>query len=97
GRRIHRWTAGLLSPSTPAISLPAGLLFGWLGIAGTVAGPFAAVWITGASAAAALILSLSFALPGAIGWAIFPSVPKLGRGLPNLRSFLWTLGAGVVG
>jgi hypothetical protein len=97
GVLIHHWSGGLIFPLTPAISLTAGLLFGWLGIAGTIAGQFAAVWITRDSPSDALILSLSFALAGAAGWAIFHYVPKLGRGLPNLRSFLWTLGAGVVG
>jgi hypothetical protein len=97
GVLIHDWSGGLIFPFTPAVSLTAGLLFGWLGIAGTIAGQFAAVWITRDSPSDALILSLCFALAGAAGWAIFHYVPKLGRGLPNLRSFLWTLGAGVVG
>jgi hypothetical protein len=97
GVMVHDWSGGLLFPFTPAISLTAGLLFGWLGIAGTVAGQFLGVLITRDSPANALILSLSFALAGAAGWAIFHYVPKLGRGLPNLRSFLWTLSAGVVG
>jgi hypothetical protein len=97
GVLIRDWSGGLIFPSTPAISLTAGLLFGWLGIAGTIAGQFAAVWIVRDNPADALVLSLSFALAGAAGWAIFHYVPKLGRGLPNLRSFLWTLAAGLVG
>jgi len=97
GVLIRDWSGGLVFPFTPAISLTAGLLFGWLGIAGTIAGQFLGVWITRDDPANALVLALSFALAGAAGWAIFHYVPKLGRGLPNLRSFLWTLGAGVVG
>jgi hypothetical protein len=97
GVLIRDWSGGLVFPSTPAISLTAGLLFGWLGIAGTIAGQFAAVWIVRDNPADALVLSLSFALAGAAGWAIFHYVPKLGRGLPNLRSFLWTLAAALVG
>lgn len=97
GVLIRDWSGGLVFPSTPAISLTAGLLFGWLGIAGTIAGQFAAVWIVRDNPADALVLSLSFALAGAAGWAIFNYVPKLGRGLPNLRSFLWTLAAALVG
>jgi len=97
GVLIHDWGGGLIFPFTPAISLTAGLLFGWLGIAGTIAGQFLGIWITRDDPANAFVLALSFALAGATGWAIFHYVPKLGRGLPNLRSFLWTLGAGVVG
>ncbi len=97
GVLIHDWGGGLIFPFTPAISLTAGLLFGWLGIAGTIAGQFLGIWITRDDPANAFVLALSFALAGATGWAIFHYVPKLGRGLPNLRSFLWTLSAGVVG
>jgi hypothetical protein len=97
GVLIRHWSGGLVFPFTPAISLTAGLLFGWLGIAGTVAGQLAAVWITRNSPTEALALSLSFALVGAAGWAIFHYVPKLGRGLPNLRSFLWILAAALGG
>ncbi|HEY0511358.1 MAG TPA: HD domain-containing phosphohydrolase [Thermoanaerobaculia bacterium] len=97
GVLLREGSGGLLFPITPAISLAAGLLFGWLGIAGTAAGQLAAVWIVHHSFPEALIFSLSFALAGAAGWAIFHYVPKLGRGFPNLRSFLWTLAAAFVG
>lgn len=97
GELLRDCTGGLLFPATPAISLTTGLLFGWLGIAGTAIGQLLAVWITGASFSAALIFSLSFALTGVAGWLIFHHVPKLGRDLPNLRSFLWTPAAGFLG
>jgi len=97
GVLIRDWSGGLIFPFTPAVSLTAGLLFGWLGIAGTAVGQLAAVWITHRSFSDALIFSLSFALTGIAGWAIFRTVPKLGRGLRNLRSFLWTLAAAFLG
>jgi hypothetical protein len=97
GVLLHEWSGGLLFSFTPAISLTAGLLFGWLGIAGTAAGQLAAVWITHGSFSHSLIFSVSFALTGVAGWLIFRHVPGLGRGLLNLRSFLWTLAAALTG
>jgi hypothetical protein len=97
GVLIRDWSGGLVFPFTPAISLTAGLLFGWLGIAGATAGQLAAVWIVHGSLSHALVFALSFALTGIAGWAIFRHVPKLGRGLFNLRSFLWTLAAAFLG
>jgi hypothetical protein len=97
GVLLRNWSGGLLFPVTPAVSLTAGLLFGWLGIAGTTAGQLAAVWILRDSFSDALIFSLAFSLTGAVGWTIYHYVPKLGRGLPNLRSFLWTLAVAFLG
>jgi hypothetical protein len=97
GVLIREWSGGLVFPVTPAVSLTAGLLFGGLGIAGAAVGQLAAVWITHGSLAEALVFALSFALTGVTGWTVFRYVPKLGRGLPNLRSFLWTLMAAFVG
>ena len=97
GVLVRDWSGGLVFPFTPAISLTAGLLFGWLGIAGTAAGQLAAVWITHRSFSDSLLFSLSFALTGIAGWALFRTVPKLGRGLLNLRSYLWTLAAAFLG
>ncbi|HEY2295807.1 MAG TPA: HD domain-containing phosphohydrolase [Thermoanaerobaculia bacterium] len=97
GVLVRDWSGGLIFPFTPAVSLTAGLLFGWLGIAGTAAGQLAAVWITHRSFSDALLFSLSFALTGIAGWEIFRYVPKLGRGLRNLRSYLWALAAAFLG
>ncbi len=97
GVLVPDWSGGLIFPFTPAISLTAGLLFGWLGIAGTAAGQLAAVWIISGSFSHALVFALSFALTGIAGWEIFRYVPKLGRGLLNLRSYLWVLIAALLG
>jgi MFS family permease len=97
GQLVTGWNGGLLFPLTPAISLCAGLLFGWLGIAGAAAGQLAAVWILHYGFLDALTFSAAFSLTGIAGWTLFRYVPKLGRGIPNLRSFLWTLAAAFVG
>ncbi len=97
GVLIREWSGGLVFPVTPAVSLTAGALFGGLGVAGAAVGQFAAVWVTHRSLAEALVLALSFALAGVAGWAVFRYVPRLGRGLPNLRSYLWMLAAAFAG
>src|SRR5215216_894984 len=97
GELITGWSGGLLFPLTPAVSLTAGLLFGWQGIAGATAGQLAAEWILHHDSLDALIFAASFSLTGIAAWTLFRYVPKLGRGLPNLRSFLWTLAAAFVG
>ena len=97
GELITGWSGGLLFPLTPAVSLTAGLLFGGWGIAGAAAGQLAAVFILSRDLLSSLILALAFSLTGLAGWAVFRWTPKLGRGLPNLRSFLATLAAAFVG
>ncbi|HKH44983.1 MAG TPA: hypothetical protein VKM72_10010, partial [Thermoanaerobaculia bacterium] len=97
GELITGWSGGLLFPLTPAVSLTAGLLFGWQGIAGATAGQLAAEWILHHDSLDALIFAASFSLTGIAAWTLFRYVPKVGRGLPNLRSFLWTLAAALVG
>ncbi len=97
GVLVREWSGGLVFPVTPAVSLTAGILFGGLGIAAAGVGQLAAVWMTHGSLSEALVFALSFALTGVAGWAVFRYVPQLGRGLPNLRSFLWTLGAAFAG
>jgi hypothetical protein len=97
GVLIREWSGGLVFPLTPAVSLTAGALFGGLGIASAAVGQLAAVWILHRSLAEALVLALSFALTGVAGWAVFRYVPQLGRGLPNLRSYLWMLAAAFAG
>jgi HD domain-containing protein len=96
GEWITGWRGGLVFPLTPAVSLCAGLLFGWLGIAGAALGQLAAVWIR-SGLPTALTFSAAFSLTGVAGWTLFRHVPRLGRGLPNLRSFLATLAAALAG
>ncbi|HEY9423141.1 MAG TPA: HD domain-containing phosphohydrolase [Thermoanaerobaculia bacterium] len=97
GELVSGWSGGLLFPFTPAISLAAGLLFGWLGILGAALGQLAADWILLRNLPSALSFSASFSVTGVAAWLLFRHVPKLGRSLPNLRSFLWTLAAALVG
>lgn len=97
GELLTGWSGGLLFPLTPAISLTSGLLFGGWGIAGAAVGQLAAVFILSRDLLGSLIFSLAFSLTGLAGWAVFRWVPKLGRGLPNLRSFLATLAAAFAG
>ena len=96
GQWITDWRGGLVFPLTPAVSLCAGLLFGWLGIAGAAAGQLVAVWIR-SGLPLALTFAAAFSLTGMAGWALFRYVPRLGRGLPNLRSFVATLAAALAG
>ncbi|HEX4959984.1 MAG TPA: HD domain-containing phosphohydrolase [Thermoanaerobaculia bacterium] len=97
GELARGWSGGALFPLTPAISLTAGVLFGGLGILGASLGQLAAVWFLLGNAPAALLLAASFASSGIAGWLVFRFVPRLGRGLPNLQSFLWLLAAGLGG
>jgi hypothetical protein len=91
-------TAPLLPlPLSPFVSFVAGLAFGWLGILGSAVGQLAVAWILQKSFLAALVLSASFALSGIAGWLVFRRAPGLGRGFPNLRSFLSLLGSALLG
>jgi hypothetical protein len=97
GELIRGWSGGVLFPLTPAISLAAGVLCGGFGILGAGLGQLVAVWFLARDFPSALLLALSFACTGVAGWLAFRFVPHLGRGLPNLRSFLWLLVAGLAG
>lgn len=97
GELITGWSGGLLFPLTPAVSLTSGLLFGGWGIAGAAVGQLAAVFILSRGFLGSLIFALAFSLTSLAGWAVFRWVPKLGRSLPNLRSFLATLAAAFAG
>ncbi len=70
-----------------------GLLFGWLGVAGTALGGALAAAVLGASPGATLAAALGAATSGAVAFALFRYLPGVGRGLPNLRSYLWLLAA----
>ena len=96
GELVRGWSGGVLFPLTPAVSLSAGILFGGLGILGAGLGQLA-VWILVRDLPTALLLAASFGCNGVAGWLVFRFVPRLGRGLPNLRSFLWVLAAGLGG
>lgn len=84
-------------PLTPFVSFASGVLFGWMGLLGSALGQLAAVSILQKSFAPALVLAASYSLTGLAGWLAFRHGPGLGRGLPNLRSFLAVLASAVAG
>lgn len=84
-------------PLTPFVSFASGVLFGWMGLLGSALGQLAAVSILQKSFALALVLAASYSLTGLAGWLAFRHGPGLGRGLPNLRSFLAVLASAVAG
>jgi HD domain-containing protein len=99
GRLLERWSgpppAGPL-PVVPFVAFAAGLLFGVPGIVGACAGSLlGGMGETGA--VAALVGAAALAATGAAPRLIFRFVPGLGRGLPNLRSYLWLLASALLG
>lgn len=84
-------------PLTPFVSCAAGLLLGWRGIAAASLGQGITIWAVGRDPLTALVLAASLALLGSAAHLTFRSVPKLGRGLPNLRSYLWLLASALFG
>jgi MFS family permease len=90
GGLVGRW-------GSTALSSCAGLLFGWAGVAGAACGQLAMGLALGGDPLRAVGLALAAAALGATVFRIFQVVPELGRGLPNLPSYLWLLGSGVLG
>ncbi|HSF40578.1 MAG TPA: HD domain-containing phosphohydrolase [Thermoanaerobaculia bacterium] len=84
-------------PLTPFVSFASGVLFGWQGLLGSMVGQLAAVSILQQSVLPAVVFAASYSLTGLAGWLAFQRVPGLGRGLPNLRSFLAVLASAVAG
>jgi MFS family permease len=90
GGLLGRW-------GSTALSSCAGLLFGWAGVAGAALGQLAMALALGGEPLRAVAVAFAAAALGASSFRIFQVVPELGRGLPNLPSYLWLLGSGVLG
>jgi HD-GYP domain-containing protein (c-di-GMP phosphodiesterase class II) len=100
GELVSGWGAPPLVPTlpfTPFVSCAAGLLLGWQGVAAASLGQLLAIWMSRGNAWEALVLAACLALLGIAAHLVFRSIPKLGRGLPNLRSYLWLLGCALFG
>ncbi|HZI63378.1 MAG TPA: HD domain-containing phosphohydrolase [Thermoanaerobaculia bacterium] len=80
-----------------AIAFTATLLFGGPGLVGGAAGELVAWSASGRGAADALTLAAAHALCGAVAWVVFRYTRGTGRGLPNLRSYLWLFMAATLG
>jgi hypothetical protein len=81
-----------------AAAFLSGLVFGWLGAAAAALGALAGAWLgsggAGGDPAAVLGAGLGAWIAAAVPFAVFRGLPGLGRGLPNLRSYLWLVAAG---
>src|SRR5690349_8748162 len=100
GELVSGWGAPPLVPTlpfTPFVSCAAGLLLGWQGVVAASLGQLLAIWMSRGNAWEALVLAACLALLGIAAHLVFRSIPKLGRGLPNLRSYLWLLGCALFG
>lgn len=84
-------------PLPPAVAVLAALLFGGWGLLAASLGQLAVVWILHKSLLSALAPAAAHALLGAVVWLVFRFVPGLGRGFPNLRSYLGLLGGAALG
>jgi MFS family permease len=107
---LDRWSvrftaglgAGLLGGllggwGSTALSSGSGLILGWPGIAGAALGQFAMAQALSPDLLRALALAFAAAVLGTSSFRIFRVVPDLGRGLPNLPSYLWLLGSALLG
>jgi hypothetical protein len=74
----------------------AGLLLGWPGVAGAAVQLLVQYALRG-DLLAALALAFASAALGTSSYLVFRFVPKLGRGFPNLRSYLWLLASALLG
>lgn len=88
-----------------ASAFASGLLFGWIGAAGAGLGAAlgAAFHAAGTGPesgvpgwSVALLSGLGAGVAGAVPFAVFRHLRGLGRGLPNLRSYLWLLASGAL-
>ncbi len=79
------------------MAVAAGALLGRLGLLGFGVGQFAALWLTGSSPRQALAGTLAYAASGLAAYLVFRMAPGIGRGFPNLRSYLWFFVSLVVG
>ncbi|HEX2225241.1 MAG TPA: HD domain-containing phosphohydrolase, partial [Thermoanaerobaculia bacterium] len=82
---------------TPFVSFAAGVLLGPAGILGAAVGQTLAGWVFLDHPWLPLVAALASAAQGLCGFLVFRQVPGLGRGLLNLRSYLWFCGAVVLG
>lgn len=78
---------------TTAAAFVSGLLFGWLGAVGAAVGAFAGALVDARGGGPALAGAAGAGLAAVLPFAIFSALRGVGRGLPNLRSYLWMLAA----
>lgn len=89
GARILEYPVfGLLGTNSLGFVTAAGL-FGWPGLAGMAAAHLAFVARRGSSGVYLLWTTAAYVVAGALVYLTFRWVPRIGRGMPDLRSFQW--------
>jgi hypothetical protein len=103
-----RVAGALLPAALTAAAFLSGRLLGWAGVAGAAAGALLGHLISAQSAVGTypvpgsaflldvLAAALGAATAAAVPWLVFRGTSGIGRGLPNLLSYLWLLAAGAV-
>src|SRR5262245_1064513 len=71
------------------LAVSAGALLGRLGLAGFALGQLLGAVIAGDALRPAFGTALAYAASGLAAYLVFRLAPGIGRGFPNLRSYLW--------
>jgi putative nucleotidyltransferase with HDIG domain len=79
------------------LAVTCGALLGRLGVAGFAAGQFLGAVLAGGGARPSLAAALAYAASGLSAYLVFRLARGIGRGFPNLRSYLWFFVALVIG
>lgn len=87
---------GRIRPSA-GLAFAAGAAFGAPGLALFTVGHFVVLLAVAPSPVAAVLVALSDGVLGAVGWLAFRDGGRVGRGLPDLRSYLWFVAAALAG
>ncbi|HXT20025.1 MAG TPA: HD-GYP domain-containing protein, partial [Thermoanaerobaculia bacterium] len=84
--------------TTSVAFVTASVLFGWIGLAVAIAMQLVTLWLLqGLGGVYPTASTIAYAIGGAAAWMVFRYVPRLGRGLADLRSLGWYLAAAAFG
>ncbi len=79
------------------LAVASGALLGRLGLVGFAGGQFLGAVLAGGGVQPSFAAALAYAASGLAAYLVFRLAPGIGRGFPNLRSYLWFFVSLVVG